>query len=511
LDSPALHARSGAAAVGSRWRGLVVPAALALAALALYRCTQQSYYYGDGRGLISKANAGIWVDHNLGYFPLVQLARATLTPLLGADAESPMRWLSAGSTALAIGVLAAALRRTGVGLLTTTLVAALIALTPVVWFHATCVEVLAPHLLAASFAFYGLASRAAVDRLRGDALVPALAGALLFASHMSGALWAPALAWIAWRRGGWVLPARLWPALAIAALVPFAWWRLSPSPEHGSSLIGLALQNLFGARDSTAFTEEWLRPLALLAPLAMIGAVRLVLRGRGGVAHRHAATANFPTHSLSNATSAAAVDASLALPACIAITTYLCVVSSMSLRERGAYYVGLVPWLAWAGARAFEQLRGANVRRVGTVVLSACVLLQARRGFAFASELDHVDPALAWIDSAKRELGPSGIVLTRTQDERVAVLAHSRLECFALHAPEGLNLGLGDLAGPSGRDIARQIVQWAHATQRRIAIARTLLEAPDAAAVLEGIGAQPEALQPGAMPEYVLLRPVQPP
>lgn len=471
--------REAAGGARDRWIAL----ALFAAATALYLATRQDYFFGDGRGLIDRANSGGLRGHNLAYLPLAQLARALCAPFAGADAERALYTLSAVCAALAVALSYAMLRTAATSVATAVLAALLVAVTPVVWFHGTCIEVLAPHLLIATAALWLLVRAAAADRLRGDALVPAVAGALVVGSHMSGALWVPALAWIALCDGRARVPRRLVAGLAVALAIGVAWYLSQTDARASGALIGLSTSGLFAARDASAFSRELARPLGVLCivvPLAWLALAR------------------------ARATLAPA-DRALAAPSAIVVATYVFVVTGLALHERGAYYIGCVPWLAWVAARGLEALPRGPRASIARAAVALALALQAGSGWSFVREIDERYPRPPWIDALVDEIGADGVLLARTQEERVAVLAHSRLQCFALHAPAGVDLRVGDLTGPDGRAVAAQILAWCRASGRKVALTRSLLDAPDAAEVLRGLDAQPGRLTAGMDPRYSLL------
>ncbi|TAJ17840.1 MAG: hypothetical protein EPO68_08795, partial [Planctomycetota bacterium] len=112
----------GAGSARDRWIAL----ALFAGAAALFILTRQGYFFGDGRGLIDRANEGALRGHNLAYLPLAQLARAACAPLAGWDAERALYALSAVCAAAAVALVYASLRAAATSAATSVLFALLV-------------------------------------------------------------------------------------------------------------------------------------------------------------------------------------------------------------------------------------------------------------------------------------------------------------------------------------------------------------------------------------------------
>jgi hypothetical protein len=457
-------------------RGADAVAALALGAcaFALYALSFQHAYWSDGRLLMAWVDAGIQRHYHVGYLPLAHLFARVLESLSDGDVERPLLWLSAACTALAVAWTYLAARALGVGMLAAGLCAGALATAPGTWFYATCVELHAPHLAVAAAATCWCAH--AARREHGGALVPALWFLALFATHVGSALWLPALCVLALRRDGrlgW--PRDAWIAIAAGLGFLWAWYAWTRELPSGRLFAAQAVVGAVRAWRPAALWTEWLEPACLLATLGVAGLVLCAPRGSSW----------------------------RALASCLVIA-YVVVVPGFAYEERGAYFAGVWPVLACGVGLALDRAldvrasRRAVVLRGGTLVLAFVALFaqaRAARDYLDAWESDY--RGHEWVEPLRREFGNRGFVLVLDAWEREAVRKHSRLDAIALR-DEGR---IAQAAGLS-IDAVAGMFDVAFGAGGTVAVATSVVESPEGAALLPTLAQRYGVLRDGAHAAY---------
>ncbi|TAJ14203.1 MAG: hypothetical protein EPO68_12820 [Planctomycetota bacterium] len=461
-------------------RGADVVAALALGAcaFALYALSFQHAYWSDGRLLMAWVDAGVQRHYHVGYLPLAHLFARVLEPLSGGDVERPLLWLSASCTALAVAWTYLAARELGVGALAAGLCAGALATAPGTWFYATCVELHAPHLAVAAAATWWCAR--ALQREREGALVPALWFLALFATHIGGALWLPALCAVALRREGrfgW--PRDAWLALVAGLAFLAAWYAWTRELPSGRLFAAQAVMGAVEAWRPAALWTEWLEPACLLATLGLAGFVAC-------------ATPRWRAFAL------------------WLVVPYLAIVPGFAYEERGAYFAGTWPALACGVGLALDRaLASRSVAVRGSTLLLALLALfaqaRAARDYVDAWERDY--RGHEWVEPLRRELGNQGCVLVLDAWEREAVRKHSRLDAIALR-DEGR---VAQAAGLSV-DAVAGMFDLAFGSGGAVAVAASVVDSSEGAALVPALAQRYGALREGAHAAYrVVPRPAAPP
>jgi hypothetical protein len=337
---------------------LLAALALGACAFALYALSLQSSYWSDGRLLMTWVQHDEWRHYHVAYLPLAHGFQSLLGDCYGGDPERPLLWLSASSTAVAVGWTHLAARAWGAGSLASALCAGALATAPGVWFYATCVELHAPHLAAAAAVTWWCAR--ALRGGSGGALAPALMFLTLFATHAGGALWLPALSALALRSGArWRLPRDAWLALALGLLALWGWFVVTRGLPSGRLFASQALVGALLDWRPGALWTEFAEPAALLASVGLIGLCAC------------APTRWFPL---------------------LVLVPFLIVVPGFGYAERGAYFSGAWPLLACgvalgiarAGARAGDRAAAAArrhaVRRLPRAHRAGALHARIRRG-----------------------------------------------------------------------------------------------------------------------------------
>lgn len=450
-------------------RGADAAAALALAACAfvLYALSFQHSYWSDGRLLMTWVETGVQRHYHVGYLPLAH-AYARLLETACGDVERALLWLSASCTALAVGWTFLAARALGTGRFAAALAAGALATAPGVWFYATCVELHAPHLLAAAGATWWCAR--ATRGARDGALVPALWFLALFATHVGGALWLPALCTLALRSGErWTWPRDGWLALLLGLAFLGAWYAWTRDLPSGRVFAAQALVGAVEAWRPIALWSEWLEPASLLATLGLGG---VVLCGPP----RWRALALW------------------------VLVPYLVIVPGFAYEERGAYFAGTWPVLACGAALALERALAARslALRGGTLVLAfAALFSQARSARDYVDAWEDDYRGHEWVEPLRRELGNRGFVLVLEAWEREAVRKHSRLDSIALR-DEGL---VARAAGLSVEAVAGMF-ELAFAAGGGVALTASVVDSPEGADLLGALRSHYGAPRGGVHPAY---------
>ncbi len=368
---------------------LAVAAAFALAAGLLFAATLQTRMYGDGGGLVSMLASGEGHRyHNVLYLPYLRAFDALVPgdePIRTATLASALAAaLGCGATWLVARGLGAA--REGAALAT-----ALAAVTPAVWFFATTVEVAAPHFAAVALCA-AIVLRAPWRRPWLALALVAATFPLLALTHQTAVLLGPGwVALVAYARArvappfgaafvlGVVGPLLL--AALVATLLAASWYRTGELALVDSTVTSVLDEYTGIATPADFLWPGWMRPLALVLPLALAGAWTL----------RREPLA------------LTALLVSCAIP--FAFFTWW-----WGVPENGAYFLGTLPFYAALVARAADALRPAARRALFAVAL----VVQALLGRAYVAEWDRGYDPYERVEHVRAALGESGVLLSTT-------------------------------------------------------------------------------------------------
>jgi len=274
---------SGAARPGKRdaW----IAAALALALGVLYALTFQRRFYNDGPPLTEMHVLGTRTFHtHVLYLPLCDL----VTRVMGsADPLRALRLLSVVPAALGCGFAFLVLRTFGAQVFGALVAVLLLALSPALWFFATTIEVHA--LLFGTVTLVALVTLLAPweRRPRLALALVALLFPLLYWAHESA--FVLGLGWVllvqyARARHGTAFTWRglllgVGPLLLFTLLLGFAAANVARSGSLAGAVhsvrMQLAVPGYQPAPDRSVLLREWLMPLGVLVPLALLGAREL--------------------------------------------------------------------------------------------------------------------------------------------------------------------------------------------------------------------------------------------
>ena len=429
--------RATAPPTSARAAALVAALAAGFASFAVYaRTLAPTVDSGDGPELAAAALT-LGVPHPTGY-PLYSLLGHLWTRAIPlGDPAWRLNLLSAVCAALAVALLAASAARLARSVTAGWLAGGLLAFSPLLWSQATVVEVYALHLLLVVGAL-GAWLRFDADGDRRWLRLAALLGGLGMAHHLTTALLAPALVLGVFARHP--RPdarevARL-VGLATAPLLLYAYLPLAsardPAVDWGNPetwhafwyhVSGAQYRAFLGASDWLTSARQQLRelgaPLALFAPLALVGAHRLWVERPRALAVTALAAAAFEIHALSYGV----VDAgAYALPAAaiLALWTALGVQPIVDRVGRpatlwrfgAAAHPALVALLVAAPAlplvvhftaqdrsRDFRA-RDASLGALGAAPAGGVLLTQGRTGYGvfYASLIEAVRPDVEVVD-----------------------------------------------------------------------------------------------------------------
>ncbi len=442
-------------------------AGMALVLVALYLVLRQTTYVSDGRFWLAKVEAGDWGGHSPLYAAAAQLTYAAGRALAGASPEAALHTLSAVANAVAAALVALAARTLGLGRIASFGAAALVALAPNVWFFATTVEEQSVVTLPAAAAALWYARRRAAHRLDGDALVPLLWLGATTATHVSGALLAPAAAFVAFFGTGRLrVPRRALLATALVAAGIVLAMRAGSTDLLNLLAGSVELWSL--GHFQRVFVES---TGALLVPIAVL--VLAVLRRR-----------------------AAASGPEVALVLCAALP-FVAFVPGLLFDESRSYTLALYPVLGLLAAFGLS----ACGRAAGPVAL-ACVLLQAGASFADQRAWRYGYEGAEWIPTLVEETGGNAIVLVAEESERNELFHHTRL--FVL-SPRVGNATF-PLAAPETFAYATGAIERARNAGARVAILASLYgsDEPQARVFVERIVERYGEPVPGRRDEYLL-------
>lgn len=262
---------------------LLVAGLLALVAGLLYAATYQTRLFGDGPGLLSSQILGTGETYvHVLYHP----ACGFLERLLGVDPRQSVRLASLLPGALGVGLAYLVFRRCAAERFGALVAAGLLMLSPALWFFATTAEVHA--LLFGAVAALAALTLYAPWRRTGLALALVAAGfPVLHFAHQSSFVLGPGwvflvqfararrarpFSWPALLLGvGPLLLAALGLGIAIAYFVRFG----SISALWGEVSHEVGGNHRYSSYNVQIWRDEWLLPLGLLVPLALIGFARL--------------------------------------------------------------------------------------------------------------------------------------------------------------------------------------------------------------------------------------------
>jgi hypothetical protein len=181
-------------------RDAAVALILGAAAFALYAATRQWRIYGDGPALLSSVTHdphGTWGWIHVGFMPLARFWNGLFDWSTPAEA---LRFLGATSGAVTVATTYLIARCFGARAVSAALAAALLAVTPALWFYSTTIEVHSVH--AATVGLVAVATFLAPWRRPALALAfVAVLLPLLHLTHQSGATLH--LVWILLVRAAW--------------------------------------------------------------------------------------------------------------------------------------------------------------------------------------------------------------------------------------------------------------------------------------------------------------------
>ena len=298
--------------------------------LGLFLANMQSRTYGDAAGILQLASAEtIQLRMHVAYLPSLALVQALL-PGFGLLVAAKL--FSAFCGALGIAAVYLLGRSLGQSRLVACVAATLAGLTPALWFYSTTVEV---HTL--QFALVGLGALVVLHSpWHRPSVAISLSGLMLVAAygaHETSALlgpgWIVLCAFAARRKGAPLSTRQLWsqvaPTLTLLGVAASLVLNYYLANESGRMSIETSMfWDYFGAATIQGYL--WggvLVPLALLAPLAVVGLVRSELRR----------------------------------PLALFVLVPFAVLCLWRVSERGAYLLGFLPFLAVLGAQGIESIR----------------------------------------------------------------------------------------------------------------------------------------------------------
>jgi hypothetical protein len=384
--------------------------------------------------------------------------------------------LSATASALALAFFFLAARARGVRRSSAFFGSALVATAPVVWFFATCIEVHPLQLaVAAATVWWAVSALGGQSGAAPSALPAAFLLCGLVGTHMTGALWAPALAVGLFRgEGCWRRPRRLVPSLVVLAVFAGCWIRVTARASGGSFAEYGIETVLTEAWRPALFWREALAPGGVLVPLALLGAWS---------AYRRA------PHAWSGA---------LPLSALVLVLTFVPFAFTVTIAERGAYFISLVPVTGMLACQALERF-GALRIPLALAALGTHVVWSSSE----IREWEHDYPGQEWASALLAESGGQGLVLTSDRAEWSAIWHHSDMKVFCGR----VNLKDRDFAA-----VKKRVSNAVGRTLREgkpVAVMRTFLESPysDAMEISGELVEKYGQPVPGARPEYLFFEP----
>jgi hypothetical protein len=180
------------------------------------------------------------------------------------------------------------------------------------------------------------------------------------------------------------------------------------------------------------------------------------------------------------------------------VATYVALIVGLPLDNRGAYYLGALPWLALAAS--YATTAGG---RAGPALAALLIVAQSWLGWRWVHELDHGYRSEAWVPTLADELGNRGLVLGLENWEWVEVMGHSRIDSVSLNSTQvPMNP-----AAPETLAFACGLIERNRSRGRAVALTRWLVEDAAAKPLVAGLVERYGALRPGRKPEYWLLVP----
>jgi len=403
----------------------------------VYLLCQQDALVLDGRDLTEMLRKDRWHHHNALYLPVAQLTQRALGAF-GLEAEATLRLLSALPSGVACAFFFLAAREFGFGQPASLFGALLVATTPSVWFYATTIEVHALQLVPAVGLLYWSGRVLRRNRAVEGALVPTLLMLGLCGFHMSGALWAPAVAWVLCRRRGrWILPSQRWLSLGIVAGFLLVWRLGNRENSHGSGLATAVLERVATSfqpdlvpRYLRFFLDELLLPVFSVLVAAVLGSLSKP-RGRA------------------------------AIPLVILGLTFLPFAWSIRIRTEGGYFLSLVPVYGLLAVRWIDGARARQPYAIGLIVLGLF------GGWHRARQWEEKYPKEPWITALVEDTQNCGVVLVALQEESYAVRVHTGLKTICIaklrkrweqHALDAALVSVGRALKPCGSIAVRTTI-----------------------------------------------------
>ncbi len=463
---------------GSGRRGsridLTIAALLAVAYTTAALMLRQEPYWSDGRGLVEIFSLGGWTYHHVLYFPVAHLVKWAVTPVFNLSPRELLELLSAGATGIALALTFCATRSFGVGRVAALLGALVLGSTPSVWFYATCVEVHPLHLAASAATVLWIVRSSLAGNLGRDALVPALFFCLLFGTHVSAVLCAPALFFLTLRGSGrWSWPRRAWRAILVGVAFALLWRWENGRQGAGQKFGSMAVEDLGTGWDFDFAWRELFVSAGMLYPLALALALVTVRRD------------------------ARAFLRPLPLAFCILLLTFVPFAMTFIIKERGAYYSWAMPVLALCSGKLLD-LFGSWKIPLAVAIISLHAFWAREEVRAWKEDYPHHD----WVPVLQAEAGEDALVITLYAQEWVSVRNHSPME--AIHPTDPVFFEPERFIAP-----LRRIVDEALAGGRTVAVTRTFFEAdfPSFVRVIQELVRRHGEPRPGRHSAYVLFSP----
>ncbi len=455
---------------------VAIAALLALAYTTAAWKMRQEPYWSDGRGLVEIFSLGGWTYHHVLYFPVAHLVKWALTPVFHLSPRELLELLSAGATGIALALTFCATRSFGVGRTAALLGALVLASTPTVWFYATCAEVHPLHLAASAGTLLWIVRSNLAGNLGRDALVPALFFCLLFGTHASAVLCAPALFLLTFRGSGrWSWPRRVWLAVLVGAAFALLWRWENGKQGAGQRFSSMAVEDLGRGWDFDFAWRELFVSAGMLYPLALALALVSVRRD------------------------ARVLLRPLPLAFLVLLLTFVPFAMTFIIKERGAYYSWAMPVLALCSGKLLDLFGSWKIPlAVAIIALHAFWAREDVR--AWKEDYPHHD----WVPVLQAEAGENALVITLYAQEWVSVRNHSPMD--AIHPPERVFFEPEQVIAPLCR-----IVDDALADGRTVAVTRTFFEADFASfqRVIREVIRRHGEPRPGKHFAYVLFGPVE--
>jgi hypothetical protein len=371
-------------------------------ALAFYVLSPLGRHYGDGPIFLSLAAHGE-TSHHMAFGVVLRVRE-----LLGLPADGYLHAVSALGGALAVGLLAGALRRTWVAIAA--------GLTPVLWFFSTVIEV---HSLQAAACVGVVLGARALARSTSPRRWLALAALMLVLPvfhPLTAVLW-PALLLAQLRtqkaRLRFATLAALvvigFPLLLSALSAPLAELLANQESTLGSMAFGLVTHiSNYGLPGPVDFANYTWNQIALtFGPLLALTAIELGLR-----IFRGARTAP-----------------GLGLEAGLALFSSIVVLELVGVRELGGYSISLLPYVVLTAGALVERLEKRWAQLLLVVLVASQGLAGHQMRAEYAGEMDDS----TWGKSYSEQLAQHNVA---AKDTIVLTVRYSRV--FLLESEQGV-------------------------------------------------------------------------